>query len=298
MRETICRKCRASNKTNAVVCFSCGAKLDHDEQKILNRLQESGVFRRIATAPVRLVRWLIEKIRIVAILSLIFGLLIALFGVFLLFAPVSWPETQNPGLSEDAQKELKTRLETLAKPAGAPIVLEWTPDMAAAAGNTLLNAPAPTRTKAAEKPAAAAPATPPASGAGKAVEKAEQVLEEAEKAFSGSKPVFSVIHQQDTRYLFTLSGKLYDRIPWRLVAEFEGDRAGNGKFEPIYFKFGNLRVSPARFMRLARWLCRSYNPHEQLTAAVERITGGSMRLANNPEYWFTVEFTPLAEAKK
>lgn len=296
MRETICRKCRASNKTNAVVCFSCGAKLDHDEQKMLNKLQESGVFRRIATAPIRLVRWLIEKIKIVAILSLIFGLLIALFGVFLLFAPISWPETKNGGLAEDAQKELNAKLETLVKPAGTPIALEFTPDMAAAAGNTLLNAPPPADAKAAAKPAAAAP--PAASGAEKAVEKAEQVLEEAEKAISGSKPVFSVMHQQDTRYVFTLSGKLYDRIPWRLVAEFEGDRAGNGKFETIHYKFGNLRVSQARFMRLARWLCRSFNPHEQLTAVLERITGGSMRLASNPEYWFTVEFTPLPETKK
>ena len=81
MYETICQKCGASNRTDAVVCIRCGTRLEHPERKAGARLAASGIPQMFLMAPVRLAVWAAKKIKIL-VLTLAF---LIVFGGGLLF---------------------------------------------------------------------------------------------------------------------------------------------------------------------------------------------------------------------
>ena len=101
MRQTICQECGAVNKAEAVVCSSCGVQLDHAEKRLFNRLKEQGFFSRIASAPFRLIRWILKKIKLVLSILAVSLVVGGGFILFLIFyssvtALISREDTLSP----------------------------------------------------------------------------------------------------------------------------------------------------------------------------------------------------------
>ena len=115
MRQTICQECGAVNKAEAVVCSSCGVQLDHAEKRLFNRLKEQGFFSRIASAPFRLIRWILKKIKLVLSILAVSLVVGGGFILFLIFAPMGWPDYSDIPQSDATHKEAAKALAAMKR---------------------------------------------------------------------------------------------------------------------------------------------------------------------------------------
>ncbi len=268
MRETICQKCHAANKKEAVVCNSCGARLDHAEDTAFARLKESGFFGNLAALPFRVAKFLVKKIYWV--LSIVLGIILIGGSLLLLFmfAPLSWPDYKNPPQSEITAIAAQTALSELDNQGNARLTI----DAAIRLGNDFLTAK-PKRQS--NKPAPApAPVSP------------DDWISKLK--INGQ---FAAIKSGDEQYEFTLVGKINGKLPWRLVARFEADREKDGLFQPNGYRFGSVPLPQFVYLRLLRLIAPMINPDQQLLPWLSRIHNAKMDLRNgrNGEFFLQVE---------
>ncbi|MGE4565995.1 MAG: hypothetical protein AB7F32_14055 [Victivallaceae bacterium] len=266
MRETICQKCRASNKKEAVVCNSCGARLDHAEDTAFARLKESGFFGKLAALPFRIIKFLVKKIYWV--LSIVLGTVLiggSLLLIFM-FAPLSWPDYKNPPQSDITAMAAQTSLTELETQGTARLTI----DTVIKLGNDFLTAKPK---KQSNKPA------PPPAAPNDWISKLK---------VSGQ---FSAIKSGDEQYEFTLVGKINEKLPWRLVARFEADREKEGIFLPNGYRFGSVPIPRIIYLRLLRRIVPMINADQQLLPWLARIHNAKMDLRNgrNGEFYLSVE---------
>ncbi len=263
MRQTICQECGAPNKAEAVVCSSCGVQLDHAENRLFNRLKEQGVFSRIASAPFRLVRWILKKIKLVLSVVAVVLVLGGGFILFLIFAPMGWPDYSDIPQSDATHKEAAKALAAMKRDEN-PVA--FTPDSACVVANQLLFPPTKT-------------AGGNAKANGKEAPEPEKVNGRA-----------AVEKYGDNRFEFALTGRIYGKVRWRLSAIFQGNREKEGNFEIERFRLGNLAIPQSLMRPLAIRILRTLNPEEELSAWLARVRGGRMQLRQGQNEHFTLTF--------
>lgn len=269
MRETICQKCHAANKKEAVVCNSCGTRLDHAEDTAFARLKESGFFGTLAALPFRIIKFLVKKIYWV--LSIVLGTILiggSLLLIFI-FAPLSWPDYKNPPQSDITAMAAQASLTELETQGTARLTI----DTAIRLGNDFLTAkPKKQSNKPAPAPAPAAP---------------DDWISKLK--ISGH---FSALKSGDDQYEFTLVGKINDKLPWRLVARFEADREKEGSFLPNGYRFGSVPIPRIIYLRLLRRIVPMINPDQQLLPWLARIHNAKMDLRNGRDGEFHLDVEP------
>ncbi len=267
MRETICQKCQAANKKEAVVCSSCGVKLDHAENTAFARLRESGFFGRLMSLPYRIAKFLLKKIYWVlsiVVVTVFFG---SVLLVIFMFAPLSWPDYKALPQSDVTARNAETALAELNGQGRARL----TDATAAKLGNDFLSAPPPWGRRQAE----------PA--------KKEQDDWISKLKING---IFAVVKSGDERYEFTIVGKINEKLPWRLVARFEADREKDGIFLENGYRFGSVPIPRFLYMRLLRRAVPKINPNQQLLPWLARIRNAKMDLRDNRHGEFYLEVEP------
>ena len=264
MRQTICQECGAVNKAEAVVCSSCGVQLDHAEKRLFNRLKEQGFFSRIASAPFRLIRWTLKKIKLVLSILAVSLVVGGGFILFLIFAPMGWPDYSDIPQSDATHKEAAKALAAMKRDE-SPVA--FTPESACVVANELLFPP--TRT-----------------------EKADDENVSGPEKMNGRA---AVEKYDDNRFEFALTGRIYGKIRWRLSAVFQGNREKEGEFEIERFRLGNLAIPQSLMRPLAIRILRALNPEEELSSWLTRVRSGRMQLRQGQNDHFSLTF---AEKRK
>jgi len=255
MHETICQKCGASNRTDAVVCIRCGTRLAHPERSVGARLISSGIPQMFLMAPVRLAAWAAKKIKIL-VLTLAF---LIFFGggllFFLLFVPFSWPDYPMPQPVQD-DHQVKNDLAVLLGRGGT---VRGTPGELRTLGNLLIFDPDHGRVRLPVPGQKAAPRREP----------------DREKGY------FSALQEGDNHFVFVLYMKWRGKLPLRLALEYEAVRDKNGVLELQSCKVGNLFVPRSLLRKAAEKMLAEWNPHQQLLTSFDRLEKGNMELRSN-----------------
>ena len=272
--QVICQQCGAVNATEAVVCAACGTKLEHPERRWYNRLRDSALFNRLRTAPVRGARILTRRLgTAVIVLAILLGLGggILCFG---LFGSVGWEEFPEPAaLNEEESHMADAFVDAVVEgrggtfsftPAAATIVarrlLNYDPEEEAARKKPFRR---PARTKK-QGPVAGSEAAAPADGL-------EEFAEDARKSIRNCRLSMGFVQSGDYRYILTISSRIGDMLPWRVMATFTAAPDGVGEWHLYGCRLGSWPVSAAFASDLARDIWREANPQEQLSKALDRI---------------------------
>ena len=252
MYHTICQKCGASNREDAVVCIQCGTKLAHPERRAWARLRASGVPQMFLMAPVRFGKWLFIKAKTLVLALLFLLVLGGLLLFFLLFVPFSWPDYPMPQPVPENDAELKNQLMVLREKGGT---IACDPERMRQLGNILIFGPARGKPRPGAKKGEAAPAAP-----------------------DRNKGYFSALKEGDNHFIFVLYMRLYDKLPMRLAAKFEAARDQEGKLLLESCRVGNLPVSCPLLRRAAEKMLASWNPGQRFLTVIDRIEQGNMVL--------------------
>ena len=255
MYETICQKCGASNRVDAVVCLRCGTKLAHPERSAGARLRASGLPQMFLMAPVRFAVWAGKKIKTLLVTLTLLLVVGGLLMFFLLFVPFSWPDYPMPQPVSEEDNAVRSNMAVLLGRGGT---IRGTSGDLRVLGNLLIFDP----------------------GYGK-----KKIFRNKEETAAGgpdrSKGYFSAIKEGDNHFIFVLYMKWRDKLPLRLALEFEAERDKEGILELQSCKVGNLFVPRSLFRKAAEKMLAEWNPKQQLLAAFDRLEKGSMELRSN-----------------
>lgn len=256
MYETICQKCGASNRTDAVVCSQCGTRLEHRERRVGARLAASGVPRMILTAPVRFAAWLGKKgwflLKVLFFLLVIGGSLL----FFLLFVPLSWPDYPMPQPERDARKTQRD----LAVLSGVGGAVRCNTGELRTLGNLLIFEP---------------------ERGGRMMLGRRTGKNAVKRTADREKGYFSAIKEGDNRFIFALYMRWRGKLPMRLALEYEALRDKDGVLVLQSCKFGNLFVPRTLFRRAAEKMLGEWNPRQRLLTVFDRLEKGCMELRSN-----------------
>ncbi len=278
-RQVICQQCGAVNATEAVVCAACGTRLEHPERRWYNRLRDSALFQRLRTAPIRAAKTLSRRIwTIVLVLAilLVMGVGVVCFG---LFCSVGWEEFPEPGnLNEQESRMADAFVDAVVEGRGG--VFPFTPASATVVARRLLtydpeaeaarkkpsrrSAPRPVPKKQEPEPEPEPESPLPAGGL-------EEFAESARESFRNCRLNMGFVQAGDYRYILTVSSKIGDMLPWRIMATFTAAPDGDGEWHLSGCQLGSWTISAKSAYKLSHDIWREANPHEQLSAAIRRI---------------------------
>jgi len=274
--QVICQQCGAVNATEAVVCAACGARLEHAERRWFNRLRDSALFNRLRTAPLRAARIFTRRLWttvIVLAILLVLGGGILCFG---LFGSVGWEEFPEPAaLTEEESRMADAFVDAVVEgrggtfrftPASATIVarrlLNYDPEAEAARKKPFRR---PARAKKQEPEPVAEPESPvPAGGL-------EELAEDARKSLRNCRLNMGFVQAGDYRYVLTISSRIGDTLPWRIMATFTAAPDGDGEWHLSGCRLGSWPIGSDSAYKLACDIWREANPQEQLSRAFRRI---------------------------
>ena len=272
--QVICQQCGAVNATEAVVCAACGTKLEHPERRWFNRMRDSAGFQRLRTAPVRAAKVFTRRLWTVVI---VLAILLVLGGgvlCFGLFGSVGWEEFPEPaGLTEEETRMADAFVDAVVEGRGG--VFTFTPAAATMVARRLLNydpEAEAARKKPFRRPArakkqdpVAEPESPVPTGG------LEEWAEDARESFRNCRLNMGFVQEGDYRYILTVSSKIGDMLPWRIMATFTAAPDGDGTWHLFGCRLGSWPIGAASAYKLARDIWREANPHEQLSRALRRI---------------------------
>ena len=273
--QVICQQCGAVNATEAVVCAACGTRLEHPERQWFNRMRDSEGFQRLRTAPVRAAKTLTRRLWTVFVVLAI--LLVLVLGVvcFGLFGSVGWEEFPEPaGLSEEETRLADAFVDAVVEGRGG--IFTFTPASATLVARRLLNydpEAEAARKKPFRRPRPKKQETNPAAESESPVPEGglEEWAEDARKSIRNCRLSMGFIQAGDYRYILTVSSKIGDALPWRIMATFTAAPDGEGSWHLSGCRLGSWPIGAKSAYKLAHDIWREANPQEQLSRAFRRI---------------------------
>ena len=278
-RQVICQQCGAVNATEAVVCAACGTRLEHPERLWYNRMRDSAWFQRLRNAPIRAARILSRRLGTIALvlaILLVLGVGVVGFG---LFCSVGWEEFPEPGnLNEQESRMADAFVDAVVEgrggsfsftPASATVVarrlLNYDPEAEAARKKPFRRAASRPVPKKQESEPVVEPESPLPTGA------LDEFAENARESFRNCRLNMGFVQAGDYRYILTVSSRLGDKLPWRIMATFTAAPDGDGEWHFFSCQLGSWPISEKTAYKLSHDIWREANPQERLSMALRRI---------------------------